>query len=271
MKLILVPPYKGMNWIPEKGQYMLHELVNNMRKQGQLEGVEVDIDDGYPFPTEIDPVARNEEFWAYINLGVVKRAREISETGKYDAMIQTGTQEPGFFGARVATSIPFLSITHASIHVASLIGERCTIFLPSDPPAQTVRRFVQNFGFDHKVVSARHPSDSSTHLASFAKIYKKEDRIKLPEVSEIINAVTTQCIAAIEQDRVDSIIFGCSAVQVYADEVRQELDKSGYSEIPIIVSLYAAVEMAKALVNMKLTQAPRAYPSDELKAKPKFR
>ena len=31
------------------------------------------------------------------------------------------------------------------------------------------------------------------------------------------------------------------------------------------------VEMAKAMVNMKLTQSPRAYPSDLLKAKPAFR
>lgn len=271
MRLILVPPYKGMNWTPGKGQYMLVELVENMRQAGQLEGVEIDIDDGYPFPTEIDPVARNEEFWAYINLGVVKRARELSETSRYDAIIQTGTQEPGFFGARVATKIPFLSITHASIHVASLIGERFTIFLPTDPPALTVRRFVQNFGFDHKVVSVRHPSHSSTHLASFVKTYKKEDRIKIPEVKTIINDLTNQCIAAIEEDRVDSIILGCSATQVYAEEVREQLDKLGYSEIPLICALSAAVEMAKAMVNLRLTQTSRAYPNDALKTKPAFR
>ena len=55
------------------------------------------------------------------------------------------------------------------------------------------------------------------------------------------------------------------------DEVRQELDGKGFSEIPIINGLYAAVEMSKTLVNMKLTQAPRAYPSDALKVRPAFR
>ena len=34
--------------------------------------------------------------------------------------------------------------------------------------------------------------------------------------------------------------------------------------------LSAAVEMAKAMVSMKLKQAPKAYPSDGLKAKPEF-
>ena len=33
----------------------------------------------------------------------------------------------------------------------------------------------------------------------------------------------------------------------------------------------AAVEMARAMVNLKLMQAPRAYPGDALKAKPAFR
>jgi Asp/Glu/hydantoin racemase len=108
-------------------------------------------------------------------------------------------------------------------------------------------------------------------MASFVKKYKKEERSKVPEVEKLVATLTTQCIVAIEEDSVDTIIFGCPAVQVYIDEVRQELDKKGFSEVPIINGLYAAVEMAKALVNMKLTQVPRAYPSDALKVRPAFR
>ena len=271
MKLILVPPYKGMNWIPEKGQYMLVELVDNMRKAGQLEGIEIDIDDGWPYPEDIDPVNRDEQFFTLISAGVVRRVREYSEMGKYDAIIQTGDLEPGFFGSRVVSKIPFLSLAHSSFHAASLIGERFTFFAVTDPCAMIVRRFAENCGFNHKLVSVRYPSLSSTYMASFVKKYKKEDRSKIPEVKELVTAVTNQCIAAIEEDRVDTIIFGCPAIQVYIDEVRQELDKKGYSEVPIINGLYAAVEMAKALVNMKLKQAARAYPTDALKARPSFR
>jgi len=39
----------------------------------------------------------------------------------------------------------------------------------------------------------------------------------------------------------------------------------------LIGAFAAAVEMAKAMVNMKLAQSPRAYPSDMLKKKPAFR
>ena len=76
MKLILIPPYKGMNWTPTQGQYMLVELVANMEKRGQLEGIEIDIDEGWPYPTEIDPVNRDEQFLTHISVGVVKKVRE---------------------------------------------------------------------------------------------------------------------------------------------------------------------------------------------------
>ena len=65
--------------------------------------------------------------------------------------------------------------------------------------------------------------------------------------------------------------MGCPHLQYLEDEVREGLDDSGYSEIQLICGLSAAVEMAKAVVNMKLIQAPRAYPSDGLRAKPEFR
>jgi hypothetical protein len=73
------------------------------------------------------------------------------------------------------------------------------------------------------------------------------------------------------QDRVDSIIIGGPYFEVFEDEIRQSLDDGGYGEIQLICMFSSAVEMAKAMVDMKLVQAPRAYPSDNLKAKPEFR
>ena len=44
MRLIVVPPYQNpiMNW-----GFVLRELVAKLEKKGQLNGVEVDIDEGY--------------------------------------------------------------------------------------------------------------------------------------------------------------------------------------------------------------------------------
>jgi Asp/Glu/hydantoin racemase len=101
--------------------------------------------------------------------------------------------------------------------------------------------------------------------------YKKGERGKAPEGKKLIDDTVTVCTAAIEEDMADSIIFCCPHPECLQDEIRPRLDEAGYGEIQIIGGFRAAVQLAKAMVNMRLKQAARAYPSDALKVKPKFR
>jgi len=271
MKLIDIPPYKreGINYTPTEGHYFVRELIANMEKKGQLEGVEIDIDEGYP--TEHTAESRDEEVLANIAVGVIKRIREISEMGKYDAIITSGSIEPGFFAGRMVSKIPIAFCLHSAVHVASLIGDRFTIIEASDPMAQIIRHYVQLYGLSHKLASVRFIGRSSPYVQGLIRGRKKEERIKAPEVKQLIDDIVAQCTMAIEEDRADSLIINPPYLQVFEDEIRQGLDESNYGEIQLICGLSAAVEMARAMVNMKLIQAPRAYPSDNLKAKPRFR
>jgi hypothetical protein len=101
--------------------------------------------------------------------------------------------------------------------------------------------------------------------------YKKAERINSAEVQEFAGAIVDQFVRAIEDEGADTVIIGSPHQQCFLDEVRHGLDAKGYQEINLIGAFAAAVEMARAMVNMKLAQAPRAYPSDLLKAKPRFR
>jgi Asp/Glu/hydantoin racemase len=269
MKIIDIPPYRSVNYTPAKGHYLVAEIVENMRKSGQLEGVEMDIDEGYP--TEHTGENRDEEVLAHITVGFLKRVREISAMGKYDAIVTSGSIEPGFFAGRMISKIPIAYCLHSAVHMASLIGDKFTIIEQADPMGPIIRHYVQLYGLGHKLASIRTISRSSTHTMGLILKYKKEERIKVPEVKKLIDDVVAQCIAAIEKERVDSLILGCPPLQCFEDEIRQALDKAGYGEIQLISELPAAVEMAKAMVNMKLVQSPRAYPNDALKAKPEFR
>jgi len=269
MRLIDIPPYRSVNYTPEKGHYLVTEIVENMRRRGQLEGVEIDIDDGCP--TEHTGENRDEEVLAYITVGFLKRVREISEMGKYDAIVTSGSIEPGFFAGRMISKIPIAFCVHSAVHMASLIGDRFTIIEQADPMGQIIRHYVKLYGLGDKLTSVRTIGRSSTHTMGFILRYKKEERIRVPEVKKLIDDILAQCVVAIEKERADSIILGCPPLECLEDEIRQALDGAGYDEIQLISEFPAAVEMAKAMVNMKLMQAPRAYPSDALKAKPEFR
>jgi len=269
MKLIDIPPYRSVNYTPERGHYLVVEIIENMRKKGQLEGVDIDIDEGYP--TEHTAQARDEEVLANITVGFLKRVREISEMGKYDAIVTSGSIEPGFFAARMISKVPIAFCLHSAVHVASLVGDRFSIIELTDPMGQIIRNYVQLFGLGNKLASVRTLSSSSTYTMGFILKYKKEERMKVPEVKKFMDDILAQCTKAIEKDRADSLILGCPPLQCFEAEVRHALDEAGYGEIQLICELPAAVEMARAMVNMKLRQAPRAYPSDALKAKPEFR
>jgi hypothetical protein len=69
---------------------------------------------------------------------------------------------------------------------------------------------------------------------------------------------------------VDTLVFSVEPIEALDDEVIRRIHKTGYDEIPIVSGFSSAVEMAKVMVNMKLIQAPRAYPDASLKAKPEY-
>lgn len=271
MRLINIPPYRaaGINYTPSQGHFLVRQLVANMKARGQLEGVEIDIDEGYP--TEHTAETRDAEIAASITVGFLKRVRECSEMGKYDAIVTSGGIDLGFFAARMICKIPIAFSLHSAMHVASLIGDRFSIIELTDPVAMLDRRSAQNYGLDHKMASARNIGRTSNYVLDLIRKYKKEERLKVPEVKQVIDEIVAQCIKAIGKDRADSVILGCPHLQCLEEEVSKELNDSGYGEIPLVCELYAAVEMAKAMVNMKVMQAPRAHPSDFLKAKPEFR
>lgn len=275
MRIIDIPPYRGsgVNYDPKEGHYLVREIVENMRRKGQLEGVEMDIDDGYP--TEHKGENRDEEILAYITPGFLQRVREVSESGKYDAIVTSGAIEPGFFAGRMISKIPIAFCVHSAVHVASLLGDRFSIIQAHDPGALMVRRFVEQYGLGHKLASVRRISKPAAAPAQFIRRYvlqhQKPGRAAIPEVRALIDSLVEAAVFAIEEDRADSIILGGPYFEVLRDEIRQALDKAGYGEVQLVCEIASAVEVAKAMVNMGLKQAARAYPSDALRAKPKFR
>ena len=271
MRIIDIPPYRraGVNYSPTEGHFMMRELVSSLRAQGQLEGIEIDIDEGEP--TEHGEESRDEAVVASIAVGVVKRVKAVCAMGKYDAIITQAGIEPGFLAARMVSTLPIAYPVHSALHFASLLGEKCSVLTTTDAQAQIVRRNAQLYGLSHKLTSVRYVSRSSTYTMALVRKYPKAERLRASEVQEFAGSIVAQFVRAIEDEGVDTVIIGSPHQQCFMDEVRHGLDAAGYQEIRLMGAFAAAVEMARAMVNMKLMQAPRAFPSDALKAKPSFR
>lgn len=159
--------------------------------------------------------------------------------------------------------------SHSSLHVASLIGKRTSIVVGTLPLAYAIRQVAESYGLGHKLASLRPYGHTTAALLKL--ISKHRDRLFInTEAGQIGEDITTQCIKAIEKDRVDSLILGCEPTEIWEDDVRQRLDAAGYDEIPLICPTPACVQMARAIVSMGLKQTPRAYPTDTLRAQQEY-
>lgn len=267
MKLIAIPPYQNpaVNW-----GWVLHELLNDYRKTGALKGIEVDVDEGYLVDSPSEK--RDEAVLALISVGIINKVKEYSEMGKYDGIVLTGAIDPGFVAARLVSKIPLTGAMHASLQVASLIGERVSEIHAVSSSSSIVRHLGERYGMGHKLVAVRISGHSSTETYNILKKYKNNwaARLNDPGLMKIMDDITREAIAAIEENRADSLILACEHLQSCADGVRQRLDQAGYEEIPIIRALPAGIEMAAAMVNMKLPQTARAYPGHDLKKSPRY-
>jgi allantoin racemase len=273
MKMVLIPPYKPVGskyQISKEGPLAINEVIELITKWGQLEGVELDIAEAYPIENPVED--RDEIFLAEITPGFLRKIKEYSEMGKYDAIITNGSIEPGFFAAREISKIPVASGPHSAMVMASLIGERFSVLELRDAMAQIVRHYAQNWGISDKLVSVRNIGVTSIFMTRLLHRYKnKEERLKAPEVIGLIDKSISECIKAIERDKANVIILGCIPLQTYWEILRQKLDEAGYEEIPLIIGVSAAIEMAKAMVNLRLMPSPRTYPSENLTRPPEFR
>jgi len=269
MRLVAIPPYRnpavGWGWV-------LRHLVDDYRRSGALEGVEVDVDEGYL--VESTSEARDEEVLAVINVGIINKVKEYAKTGQYDGIVLTGGIDPGFVAARVALQdkLPVTGAIHSALHVASLIGERVSEIHTVPSSSLIVRHLGERYGFGDKLVSVRIPWHTSTEAYRILEKYRQDwpGRLDDPELGKVMDDITAECIAAIEENRADALILACEHLQACADGVRRRLDQAGYREIPIVRALPAGLEMAKTMVNMQLLQAARAYPGHGLKAAPKY-
>ncbi|MFC1799058.1 aspartate/glutamate racemase family protein [Thermodesulfobacteriota bacterium] len=264
MKLIVIPPYNN----PEVNMgYVISDLLEKLKKRNGFEEDEIDMDEGQLLESQSHE--RNAAFLAKITPGFLEKVKFYSESGVYDAIASSGFLDPGFEAARTFAKIPVAGALHSSLHMASLIGKRASVITGTIPLAHAGRQIADSYGLGHKLVSLRPYGHSTTEL--FKLIDQYEDHVfDTSEAERISENIVQQCVTAIETDRADALILGCEPTEFWGEEIRRRLDAKGYEEIPLIAPTLASIQMAKSMAAMQLKQTPRAYPTDDLKAKPEY-
>jgi Asp/Glu/hydantoin racemase len=112
--------------------------------------------------------------------------------------------------------------------------------------AINIRQNMMSYGMDEKCASVRSIEWPCRNL--------------IGDSPEAVEAFVREAIEAIDKNGADVIVMGFAALIYIQPLAQKRLRELGY-DVPVLYPFKCAIEMAKALVNMKVSQSKFAYPS----------
>ena len=170
---------------------------------------------------------------------VLQAVRQAENDG-VDAVVLDCMVDPVLRAARETVKIPVLAPGLSGLTVASLLGARIAV-IGMKNGQQVLEEHIRAYGFSHRVCSM-HVVDAPP-----ADLIESQ-----PYCLDIINR---EIEAALAQHRAEVILFGCTAMSGYIDDL-----KAKYG-LPIIEPMACAINMAITLVTMGLSQSKFCYES----------
>ena len=161
-------------------------------------------------------------------MGVIRWA---VETGGYDAAVIGCFYDPFLRGAReLSGPMAVTAPAEACLHVASTVGERISILVGRKKWIPEMHENVVKYGF-------------ADRLASFRVLEMRvEDFQADPEVTQ--QRIIAEAEAAVEHDRADTIILGCTIEFGFYREVQQKIGA------PVIDAITAPLRYAEFLATL---------------------
>ena len=161
-------------------------------------------------------------------MGVIRWA---AEQGGYDAAVIGCFYDPSLRGAReLSGSMAVTAPAEACLHVASTVGERISILVGRKKWIPEMHENVVKYGFGER-------------LASFRVLEMSVDDFQAdPEFTE--QRIIDEAQAAVEHDRADAVILGCTAEFGFYREVQRKIG------VPVIDAITAPLRYAEFLATL---------------------
>jgi allantoin racemase len=172
---------------------------------------------------------------------VVGRCIEAVQDG-VDAVIIDCMGDPGLEAAREVVKIP----GETSMHVAAMLGHHFGVVTIIDRVRPIFENHAKVYGTFDKLVSVRSVDIPVLEIAH--------------DPEKLVEALITQSVAAIREDKADVIILGCTGFLGVSEKIEAAL-KERNLPVPVINPLRTTAMMAFALSAAGLTSSLLGYPA----------
>ena len=169
---------------------------------------------------------------------IIHEILEAAQEG-YDAIIPNCCSDPGVAETRSVVNVPVVGPAESALHIACTLGYRIGIIEVGGTPPNWAHQLVKKHGLSDRLASVR-----SVALAV-------ED---CGDAKLTLDALHEASLKAVEQDRAEVLVFGCTGLTGYAEELQRRLD------IPVVEPSLAALKMAEVLIAMNLKHSRLAFP-----------
>jgi len=169
---------------------------------------------------------------------------EKAERDMFDAVVISCFFDPGLKAAREAVSIPVTSAGESSLHIACSLGERIGIVTTVSNSIPVIRHQVRSLGLE-------------SHLATVRAV--SLGVLELDGGTNTVNALFRESMSAITEDKADTIVLGCTGMAEAAAALQSKI-RAANIDAPVVDPLRAAIQLAEALVELKLRHSRISYP-----------
>lgn len=217
-RILFVNPFKGQ---------VFEEPIKAFIDRRRLSDTQVDV-------TSVKRGPEHVEYHYYEALTLVDTLRMIrhAERENYDAAIIGCFYDPGLREAReITNSMVVTAPAEASMHIASTLGHTFSIIVGRSKWIPQMRENVVNYGFADRLASFK-PVGLGVH-----DFHKDE--------AETARRLKEAAKEAVEKDRAEVIILGCTIQFGFYQELQEELG------VPVLDAVLAAFKYAEFLIELK--------------------
>jgi len=172
--------------------------------------------------------------------GILNRLA-LGEQEGHPAAITGCFCDPGIMAARQLVSIPVVGPAETALAVASTLGSRFIIVVPSPDLVYITEKIVHSYGHADRLAHVL-PLDNADAEACASGSEQELDKI------------AENCLQAVKAVRADVIVLGCLGFRTMATGLGRILKENNIS-CPVIESGITSVNYARLLVSLNLNQS----------------
>jgi allantoin racemase len=228
-----------------EGAHAIRDILEAARSDDHVDHVQI----------EHGPASIENEYEEAMAVPDTLRCIVEAERDGIDGVVINCMGDPGLYAARQLVSIPVVGPYQAAGHMACTLGHRFSVV--------TVLDSVVPMFWDRAAVYGFRSSLASVRVVDIAVLDLEANRDRMTE------RIVEEAAVAVREDGADTIVFGCTGMAGVAQGVAEQLRARGL-DVPVIDPAPAALKLCEVLVDMRLRQSRRAFPTPGPKAMPGY-